>query len=129
MMNIDKTLSKGAFDFIDDAKIQSLVDNTVEDAGRVREILAKSLEKKPLSVEETAALLAVKTPDLLEEIYNTARKLKNDVYGNRIVLFAPLYVGNYCINNCKYCGFRNSLTTAVRHTLSDEELKNEALKH
>ena len=46
MMNIDKTLSKGAFDFIDDAKIQFLVDNTVEDAARVREILAKSLEKK-----------------------------------------------------------------------------------
>ena len=103
MMNIDKTLSKGAFDFIDDAKIQSLIDNTVEDAGKVREILAKSLEKKPLSVEETAALLAVKSPELLEEIYDTARKLKNDVYGNRIVLFAPLYVGNYCINNCKYC--------------------------
>lgn len=127
MMNIDKTLSKGAFDFIDDAKIQDLVDNTVEDAGKVREILAKSLEKKPLSVEETAALLAVKSPDLLEEIYNTARKLKNDVYGNRIVLFAPLYVGNYCINNCKYCGFRNSLTTAVRHTLSDDELEKEVL--
>lgn len=121
---MDMTLSKGAVDFIDDAYIFRLLEQK-EDAGRVREVLAKSLEKKALSLEETAALLAVKSPELLEEIYQAARKLKREVYGNRIVLFAPLYIGNHCVNDCRYCGFRRSLTTTVRRTLSDEELVQE----
>ncbi|MDE6440192.1 MAG: [FeFe] hydrogenase H-cluster radical SAM maturase HydG, partial [Bacteroidales bacterium] len=66
------------------------------------------MEKKALNLEETAALLAVKSPELLEEIYQAARKLKREVYGNRIVLFAPLYIGNHCVNDCLYCGFRRS---------------------
>lgn len=118
---MDMTLSKGAVDFIDDAYIFRLLEQT-EDAGRVREVLAKSLEKKALSLEETAALLAVKSPELLEEIYQAARKLKREVYGNRIVLFAPLYIGNHCVNDCTYCGFRRSLRTTVRRTLTDSEL-------
>lgn len=121
---MDMTLSKGAIDFIDDAYIFRLLEQK-EDAGRVREVLAKSLEKKALSLEETAALLAVKSPELLEEIYQAARKLKREVYGNRIVLFAPLYIGNHCVNDCLYCGFRRSLTSTVRRTLSDEELVQE----
>ncbi len=118
---MDMTLSKGAVDFIDDAYIFRLLEQK-EDAGRVREVLAKSLEKKALSLEETAALLAVKSPELLEEIYQAARKLKREVYGNRIVLFAPLYIGNHCVNDCTYCGFRRSLRTTVRRTLTDSEL-------
>lgn len=121
---MDMTLSKGAIDFIDDAYIFRLLEQK-EDAGRVREVLAKSLEKKALSLEETAALLAVKSPELLEEIYQAARKLKREVYGNRIVLFAPLYIGNHCVNDCLYCGFRRSLTSTVRRTLSDAELVQE----
>lgn len=121
---MDMTLSKGAVDFIDDAYIFRLLEQK-EDAGRVREVLAKSLEKKALSLEETAALLAVKSPELLEEIYQAARKLKREVYGNRIVLFAPLYIGNHCVNDCKYCGFRRSLRTTVRRTLTDAELVQE----
>lgn len=122
---MDRTLPKDAVDFIDDAKIQALIDNTVEDKTKVREIIKKSLSKQALSVEETASLLAVKSKDLLEEIYSAARQLKKDVYGNRIVLFAPLYIGNHCVNDCKYCGFRRSLRTAVRRTLSDDELVRE----
>ncbi|MDE6105708.1 MAG: [FeFe] hydrogenase H-cluster radical SAM maturase HydG [Bacteroidales bacterium] len=121
---MDMTLSKGAIDFIDDAYIFRLLEQK-EDAGKVREVLAKSLEKKALNLEETAALLAVKSPELLEEIYQAARKLKREVYGNRIVLFAPLYIGNHCVNDCLYCGFRRSLTSTVRRTLSDEELVQE----
>ena len=79
------------------------------------------MDKKPLEVEETAALLAAESPDLVEEIFNAARQLKKDVYGNRIVLFAPLYIGNFCINDCKYCAFRRSLRSTVRKTLSTEE--------
>ena len=122
-MNME--LTKGFVDFIDDAKIHSLINNTREDPVVYRAILKKSLSKQPLTVEETAALIAVQSPDGLHEIFETARELKRSVYGNRIVLFAPLYIGNYCINDCQYCGFRRSLRSTVRHSLSDEELVRE----
>lgn len=112
--------------FIDDNLISDLI-KLKEDRGRVEEVLAKSLRKEALTVEETAVLLAVESPELLDQIYSTARKLKRDIYGNRIVLFAPLYIGNHCINDCTYCGFRRSLRTAVRKTLTDQELVDEVL--
>ena len=118
-------LTKGFVDFIDDAKLHSLINNTREDPVVYRDILKKSLSKQPLTVEETAALIAVQSPKGLHEIFETARELKRSVYGNRIVLFAPLYIGNYCINDCQYCGFRRSLRSTVRHSLSDQELVNE----
>lgn len=121
---MDFSLTRGAVDFIDDAQIEKFLSQR-EDAGKVDAVLAKSLEKKPLTLDETAALLAVRTPELLERIFDAARKLKRDIYGNRIVLFAPLYIGNHCMNDCKYCGFRRSLTTAVRRTLTDSELVEE----
>ncbi len=117
------TLSKGFRDFIDDDALTRLVDETREDAGRVREIIAKSLNKEPLQVEETAALLKAESPELVEEIFAAARQLKHDVYGNRIVLFAPLYVGNHCVNDCAYCSFRMSNPDNVRRTLTADELK------
>jgi len=115
-------LTKNCRDFIDDTVLDGLVANEVEDAVRVREVIARSMNKEPLSVSDTAALLAVKDPDLLEEIFEAARDLKRNVYGNRIVIFAPLYIGNYCINDCKYCAFRSSLRTTVRKTLNEQEI-------
>ena len=82
-------LTKDAVDFIDDARIFGLLSQK-EDAGKVRAVLSKSLEKKALDLDETAALLVVQSPGLKEEIYEAARKLKREIYGNRIVLFAPL---------------------------------------
>jgi 2-iminoacetate synthase len=64
-------------------------------------------------------------PELVEEIKEGARKLKQAVYGNRIVLFAPLYIGNKCINNCQYCGFRTSNKDAVRTTLDKQQIITE----
>ncbi len=125
MTPMDTTLPADAVDFIDDAKLEGLVAGMHEDPEAVRRVIAKSLRKEALTVEETAVLLGAESPELVEEIYEAARTLKREVYGNRIVFFAPLYVGNYCMNDCKYCGFRRSLTTAVRHTLSDEELVRE----
>ncbi len=61
-------------------------------------------------------------PDLVESIFDAARQLKRDVYGNRIVLFAPLYIGNECVNDCHYCGFRSSNRDAIRRTLERDEL-------
>jgi 2-iminoacetate synthase len=115
-------LSENCVDFINDAQLDSLASDIKEDAVRVREIIAKSMNKEPLLVEETAALLAVESPELLEEIFEAARELKRNVYGNRIVIFAPLYIGNFCVNDCKYCAFRRSLRTTVRKSLDDNEI-------
>lgn len=117
-----KKYSDNFADFINDAKIEALAASTKEDAVRVREIIAKSMEKQPLELEDTAALLAAESPELIEEIFSAARELKKNVYGNRIVIFAPLYIGNHCINDCKYCAFRKSLRTTVRKTLSENEI-------
>ena len=112
-------------DFINDAYLESLVSNTKEDKAAIRAIFAKSKNKEPLTLEETAQLLAIESPEMEKELFETAHELKQSIYGNRIVLFAPLYIGNYCINDCKYCGFRKSLRTTVRRTLTDDELVQE----
>ncbi|GHT22526.1 [FeFe] hydrogenase H-cluster radical SAM maturase HydG [Planctomycetales bacterium] len=114
-------LSKSGTDFIDEPLFESLLKRNA-DAGKVREIIAKSKNKEALTIEESAALLNADEPELVEQIFDTARQLKKDVYGNRIVLFAPLYVGNQCMNDCQYCGFRRSNKEQIRHTLSTEEL-------
>jgi 2-iminoacetate synthase len=111
--------------FIDPDEIWDLINNTKADAQRVRDVIAKSLDKQRLTLEETAVLINASGTDLIDEIKQGARELKQRVYGNRIVLFAPLYVGNRCINNCKYCGFRASNTDAIRKTLDDSELVKE----
>ena len=111
--------------FIDSEEIWGMLNNTQASKERVREVIAKSLDKKRLTLEETAVLINATDPELIEEIKQGARNLKTKVYGNRIVLFAPLYVGNRCTNNCKYCGFRASNKDALRKTLADEELIHE----
>ena len=111
--------------FIDPEEIWDYINNTESTKERVREIIAKSLNKERLNLEETAVLINAKDPELIEEIKQGAKILKEKVYGNRIVLFAPLYVGNKCTNNCKYCGFRVTNKDAVRQTLSEHELIKE----
>jgi 2-iminoacetate synthase len=111
--------------FIDPDEIWSFINNTKPDKQRVREVIAKSLGKNRLTMEETAVLINSVGTELSEEIQDGARELKEKVYGNRIVLFAPLYVGNKCTNNCQYCGFRISNLEAIRKTLSDDEIIKE----
>jgi 2-iminoacetate synthase len=120
------TLSRGAQDYIDDPYLHSLLDTPVPPS-RTKEIIAKSLAKEPLTVEETAVLVNTTDPELIESIFSAARQLKQDVYGNRIVLFAPLYVGNLCVNDCEYCGFRRTNREAVRRTLGADELKSQVI--
>ena len=112
-----------AVDFIDDAYLTSLINKPKPEPARIREIIAKSLSKQALEVEETAELLAADDPELVEEIFEAARQLKRTVYGNRIVLFAPLYVGNMCTNNCQYCGFKSSNKDAIRLSLTQGQLR------
>lgn len=111
--------------FIDPEELWDYINNTIADKESVRAVIAKSLDKKRLSLHETAILINATDPELIEEIKEGARELKKRVYGNRIVLFAPLYVGNKCTNNCKYCGFRASNKDAIRKTLEDQELIHE----
>jgi 2-iminoacetate synthase len=111
--------------FVDAEEIQHLLLHAKPDKTTVRTIIAKSLDKHRLSMPETAILLNAHDPDLIQEIKEGANKLKQAVYGNRIVLFAPLYIGNKCINNCQYCGFRASNKEAVRTSLNKFQIVQE----
>ena len=122
---MSRKLSATATDFIDDAHLTALLERPRPDSRRVRDLVAKSLDKQALAVEETADLLLADDPELVEEIFAAARTLKETVYGNRIVLFAPLYIGSECINDCAYCGFRRSNPDAVRRTLELDEIRRQ----
>ena len=111
--------------FIDPVEIWNLLNNVKPERSHVREVIAKSLDKQRLTLEETAVLVNAVGAGLMDEIKEGARELKQKVYGNRIVLFAPLYIGNRCTNNCQYCGFRVSNRDAVRKTLTDDEIVKE----
>jgi 2-iminoacetate synthase len=117
--------SEGLLDFIPAARMEELLRRPAAEAAEVRDVLGKSRNKQRLTLEEMAALLSIAAPDLLEEMFAAARELKQTVYGNRIVLFAPLYIGNKCVNSCKYCGFRCDNQQIVRRTLTDDELRAE----
>ncbi len=96
-----------------------------EDPVRIREILAKALELKGLGSQDVEALICVSARDLMEELFHTARTVKESIYGPRIVLFAPLYISNLCKNNCLYCGFRSENREIQRRALSQEEIASE----
>ncbi|NOU46569.1 MAG: [FeFe] hydrogenase H-cluster radical SAM maturase HydG [Bacteroidales bacterium] len=108
--------------FLDDKEIWSFIDAAHPSLEQVEAIVKKSLDKNRLSIAETALLVNAREPEMIEMIKAGARSLKEKVYGKRIVLFAPLYVGNYCSNNCRYCGFKVSNKSAVRKTLTKQEL-------
>jgi 2-iminoacetate synthase len=116
------TLSRNAVDFIDDGQLESLLKGKAPDEKRFRDLLDKSLDKQPLSTEETAELLLADGPEQVDQLFEAARELKRRVYGNRIVLFAPLYIGSYCINECRYCGFSRRNPDALRRTLTLTEI-------
>lgn len=120
----ERILRGTAKDFIDDDFLQRLIDETKPDKKAVRVVISKSLDKQALTVEETAILLAAGN-ELTEEIFAAARQLKEKIYGNRIVLFAPLYIGNKCVNDCVYCAFRSSNREEIRRTLDMEEIRRQ----
>ncbi|NLE65496.1 MAG: [FeFe] hydrogenase H-cluster radical SAM maturase HydG [Elusimicrobia bacterium] len=117
----------GGRDFIDGADIPGLLSRETKapDRAEVREILAKSLSVKDLTLEETARLIRVTDPALLEEMRAAALQVKLKVYDNRIVTFAPFYLGNYCVNRCAYCGFNEDNVGAKRKVLNEEEIRRE----
>jgi len=113
-------------DFIDTEKISELIDsNTDVSEDEIATILSKALELKGLELAEVAKLINIDDDKLLMKLFEAASKIKNAIYGNRLVMFAPLYVSNYCSNNCLYCGFRTDNNGMKRKCLSLEEIKEE----
>ncbi len=115
-------LSESACDFIDEAQLHGLLQRRAA-RDELSAVIAKSMAKEALSLAETAVLLAADDEESCQRIFEAARQLKRDVYGNRIVLFAPLYVGSSCTNDCLYCAFRRSNPDQVRRTLSPDDLR------
>ena len=114
--------------FIDDNLIFELLDNSkklAQNKESIAKIINKAKTLAGLSAAEVAILLQVEDKELLQEIYKTAQFIKQSIYGDRIVLFAPLYLSSYCINNCTYCGYRTSNKKQLRRKLSMAEIKKE----
>ncbi len=95
---------------------------------KIDEILNNALNLKGLSVEETAYLLNIDDDETLDKLFKAAKTVKEKIYGKRIVLFSPLYVSNYCTNNCLYCGFRYDNKDIIRRKLTVDEVVQEAQK-
>lgn len=93
----------------------------------IDKILEKAREQKGLTHREASVLLACEIEEKNKEIEELARKIKKDYYGNRIVLFAPLYLSNYCVNGCVYCPYHAKNTHIPRKKLTQEEIKNEVI--
>lgn len=93
----------------------------------IEKILEKARLKKGLSHREASVLLACEIPDKNAEIFALAEQIKKDFYGNRIVLFAPLYLSNYCVNGCVYCPYHFKNKHIPRKKLSQEDIKNEVI--
>lgn len=111
---------------IDEDKINCiLAGNSDGNAEKVQAILQKALLLKGLDLEDAAVLMAVKDDEALKEIFATAQKIKEEIYGKRIVIFAPLYISNTCTNDCIYCAFRSSNHDLKRRVLSQNEIAAE----
>ncbi len=93
---------------------------------QISDILTKSDQKKRLNHLEIAMLLNANDSSQLNEIYKIAGKIKDEIYGSRVVIFAPLYISNFCVNNCKYCGYRRD-NKFPRRKLTQEEIKHQAV--
>lgn len=122
----EEYLDEEGNDFIDDDLIWKQINaNKDPDPSEIRRIIQKSLRIETLAPEETAKLLNVKDPKLLKEMEHAAGEVKRKVYDNRIVFFAPLYLSNYCVNNCTYCGFRVDNAHEQRSKLTLDQVKAE----
>ncbi|MGD9159511.1 MAG: [FeFe] hydrogenase H-cluster radical SAM maturase HydG [Desulfobacteraceae bacterium] len=112
--------------YINETKINDLLDSEKDpDYEKFDAILKKAKGLNRLSLAETALLLNTEDPERLEKIYITAREVKEEIYGKRLVLFAPLYVSNLCRNKCLYCAFRADNNLLKRISLSAPEIQRQ----
>lgn len=125
----DKTSLK-AEDFINHEEILATLeyaDKHKDDMPLIREILDKARERKGLDHRDASVLLACEDPEVVDECYRLAKEIKQDYYGNRIVLFAPLYLSNYCINGCLYCPYHGKNKTIRRVKLTQDQIRDEVI--
>ncbi|MGL5666496.1 MAG: [FeFe] hydrogenase H-cluster radical SAM maturase HydG, partial [Shewanella sp.] len=112
--------------FIDDQAIwQAIEEASHPSREQIQAILEKARRCEGLSIRETALLLQNQDKALDEALFAVAREIKNTIYGNRIVMFAPLYVSNHCANSCSYCGFNADNHELKRKTLKQDEIRQE----
>ena len=117
-----------ATEFIDHNEILDTIEYAevkASDAAYVDSLIRKSLECKGLTHREAAVLLECDDPDTVERIFKAANEIKQRFYGNRIVMFAPLYLSNYCVNGCVYCPYHLKNKTIPRRKLSQDEIRRE----
>lgn len=93
----------------------------------IESLIDKAALCQGLSHREAALLLECDEPELVQRIYRLAREIKRKFYGNRIVMFAPLYLSNYCVNGCVYCPYHAKNRTIPRKKLSQEEIRREVI--
>jgi 2-iminoacetate synthase len=111
---------------IDEQKIlEALKSRQKGDTGRIRATLAKAGEARGLDADDIACLVDISAPDLLDELFATAKQVKEHIYGKRLVIFAPLYISNMCSNECVYCAFRARNKEVKRRALSQNEIATE----
>ena len=119
-----------AEEFISDEEIRntlSYADENRDNIELIDAILNKARERKGLNHREASVLLACERKDKIQEMYDLAKKIKEDYYGNRIVMFAPLYLSNYCVNGCVYCPYHLKNKHIARKKLTQEEVAKEVI--
>ena len=119
-----------AEEFINDAEIRETLkyaDAHKDDLELVDTILEKAKKRKGLDHREASVLLACDNAEKIKEIYDLAEQIKKDFYGNRIVMFAPLYLSNYCVNGCLYCPYHQKNKHIARKKLTQEEVAKEVI--
>lgn len=122
--------SKKAEEFISNEEILDTLEYAEKNKNNfelIEQILDKAKLAKGLSHREASVLLACENKELNDEIFKLAEKIKQDYYGNRIVLFAPLYLSNYCVNGCVYCPYHKKNNHIPRKKLTQEEIKKEVI--
>ena len=122
--------SKHADDFINHEEILETLayaDENKANEALIDSILEKARLRKGLSHREASVLLACQMEEKNQEIYKLAEQIKKDFYGNRIVMFAPLYLSNYCVNGCTYCPYHLKNKHIARKQLTQEEIRKEVI--
>ena len=117
-----------AEEFISDEEIKETLayaDANKDNVALIDEIIEKAKLRKGLNHREASVLLACEIPEKIQEVYELAEQIKKDFYGNRIVLFAPLYLSNYCVNGCVYCPYHLKNKHIARKKLTQEDIVKE----
>ncbi|MCL5410265.1 MAG: [FeFe] hydrogenase H-cluster radical SAM maturase HydG [Patescibacteria group bacterium] len=112
-------------EIIDEEKIEQILESTKDPSSKqIEEVLKKAEKKKGLSLKEVGLLINVEDQKTIDKIFEIAGKIKNEIYGERLVLFAPLYISSFCINDCDYCGFHRR-NKSPRKKLTMPELREQ----